>query len=57
MIVEYYEGNEEVKMYKKGECDEVDAEDRIVPLKGLLEGEVVEAEEEEGDSESDSERS
>jgi hypothetical protein len=57
LIVEYYEGNEEVKMYKKGECDEVDAKDRNVPFKGFLEGEVVEEEEEEGDSESDSEGS
>jgi hypothetical protein len=27
MIVEYYKGNEEVNMYKKGECDEVDTKD------------------------------
>ncbi len=36
MVTEYYKESTKLKVYQKGECDEYDAIDRMVPFKGLL---------------------
>lgn len=36
-------------MFQKGECDEYDASSRLVPFKGLMEGDLDGSEEEEED--------
>ena len=53
MVMEYYEDNELMKLYQEGECSEYDATERLVPFKGLLEGDVESDSEVEEESESD----
>ena len=36
MVTEYYKESTKLKVYQKGECDEYDANYRMVPFKGLL---------------------
>ena len=36
MVTEYYKESTVLKVYQRGECDEYDAQDRMIPFKGLL---------------------
>ena len=36
MVTEYHKESIKLKVYQRGECDEYDAKERMIPFKGLL---------------------
>ena len=36
MVTEYYKESTTLKVYQRGECEEYDPKDRMIPFKGFL---------------------